>query len=210
MKKLFIIIIPALFFYINPGFAQKMSEIFVQMPDSLAQTLDKASKASLIETRKESDNTSATVQNKLGGKSDLKELTDDYLFLQISVGNSIEIKLLPINEYYSILCFVKTGCAPACDSRVSFFTTEWKPLKNNYFIPVSETVFYETELSEKCASVKDFLDMHPIRYSLNKNNQQLTATYSIGEYMNKEDYETLKDCLRESYSFDWINGKYQF
>ena len=210
MKKQLIIIIPALFFCINAGFAQNISDIFVQMPDSLVQTLDKASKASLIGAWKSSDNTNAVIQNKLGGKSELKELTDDYLFLQTSVGNSIEIKLLPVNEYYNILCFVKTGCAPACDSKVSFYTTEWKPLKNNYFTSLSETVFYKTEPSEKCVSVKDFLDMHPIKYSLNKENLQLTATYSIGEYINKDDNETLKPCLRESCSFDWVEGRFQF
>lgn len=203
------LIITALLFYTGFGFAQKMSDLFMQMPDSLAQTLDKTLKSSLIAAWKDSDNTSAVGKNKLGGKSELKELTDNYLFLQTSAGNSIEIKRLPVNEYYNILCFIRTGCAPACDSRISFYTTEWKPLKNNYFIPVSETVFYQIGMSEKCTSVKESLDMHPIKYSLNKDNLQLTATYSIGEYINKDDYETLKSCLQETCSFDWIDGKFQ-
>ena len=207
MKKQLIFVI-TLFLGIHSGFAQKMSDLFIQMPDSLVQTLDKMSKTSLIEAWKDSDGQSASIQNKLGGKSEIKELTDDYLFLQTSAGNSVEIKLLPINEYYRILCFVKNGCAPACDGKVSFYTVEWKPLKNNYFTPVSETVFHKTEMSEKCVSVKESLDMHPIKYSLNKNNLQLTATYSVGAYLNKDDYETLKPCLREICVFDWVDGRF--
>jgi hypothetical protein len=185
-----------------------MSDIFVRVPDSLVQTLDKDLRTTLIDFWAD-ENKNAIVRNNLGGQSELKELSDDYLFLQTSTGNSIEIKMLPINEYYNILCLVNTGCAPACDSGISFYTVDWKSLKNSYFPPITESAFFKSNPTDSCSDKIESLDMHPIKLALNKDNLKLTATYSIGQYLNKEDFENLKPCLQESISFDWIDGKYQ-
>lgn len=186
--------------------AQKMSDLFVRIPDSLVQTLDKTSRTTLIDFWAD-ESKKAVAQNSLGGISELKELDDDYLLLQTSEGNTIEIKLLPINEYYNILCLINTSCAPACDSRISFYTTEWKPLKNTYLQPIPVSAFFVTNNSECKKSASD-IDMNPVRLSLNKSDSKLTAFYSGDSYLNKKDFEELKPCLKSKLIFDWMDGKY--
>jgi hypothetical protein len=206
MRKQLIGLLIFFFFGTAVVSAQKMSDIFVRIPDSLVQTLDKTSRTTLIDFWGDNDK-KAVVQNSLGGMSELKDLGDNYVLLQTSEGNTVEIKLLPINEYYNILCLINTSCAPACDSRISFYTTEWKPLKNTYIQPITASGFYIPGNSD-CADLTSTIDMHPIKLSLNKDNSKLTAFYSIESYLNKEDFEKLKPCLKGELSFDWVDGRY--
>ncbi len=206
-KRLFIFLM--ICFCVNVGFAQKMSDIFTQIPDSLVQTLNKDMRKSLLSSFTE-EGKEAKVQNMLGGTSELKVLSDNYFLLQTSSSNSIEVKMLPINEYYKILCLINTYCGPACDSKISFYTTDWKPLKNTYFSEISPEMFYnKNNLTGKCKEVKEHLDIHPIKYSLNKDNTNLNVIYSVSSYLNKADYEALKPCIQESFSINWVDGKYQ-
>ena len=196
-----------LFFCILNTSAQKMSDVFVQMPDSLLQLLNKEKKIELIgyfENEKETK-----IENKLYRTSELKALTSDYLFLQTTTQSFIEIKLLPVNEYYRIICLINTYCASGCDSKISFYTTDWKPLKNNYFPIISPTIFFRDDEAGECRKLGKELDIFPVKFSFNQDSLQIKAILSIKDYLNKAEYEKIALCIQDSIVFDWIDGKYQ-
>ena len=45
------------------------------------------------------------------------------------------MKLLSINDSTKVICVVATVCAPACDSHVKFYTTDWKELVASSYLP---------------------------------------------------------------------------
>ena len=44
------------------------------------------------------------------------------------------MKLLAVNDSTQVICTVSTACAPACDSSIQFYTTDWKELPLADFI----------------------------------------------------------------------------
>ncbi|MEG1545579.1 MAG: DUF3256 family protein, partial [Tannerellaceae bacterium] len=64
----------------------------------------------------------------MNGFSVLKKLTSNYLLLQSTERSTIELKLLPLVNNTFIICMVSTVDGPVSDSRVLFYTTDWKPL----------------------------------------------------------------------------------
>ena len=82
--------------------AQDMKALFVSMPDSIAPLLTKVNREDCIDFL--ASNMKAEVKNRFGQPTELKKLTDDYLYLQTTSKSSMEMKLLPIPKIKSYFC----------------------------------------------------------------------------------------------------------
>ena len=109
---------------ISSAFAQDMKSVFISMPDSIAPLLTKVNKEDCVDFLVY--DMKAEVKNRFGGVTELKVLTDDYLFLQTTANSSMEMKLLPVNDSTKVVCMIKTVCSSACDSEVHFYSSDWK------------------------------------------------------------------------------------
>ncbi|MCD7971966.1 MAG: DUF3256 family protein [Candidatus Azobacteroides sp.] len=188
--------------------AQTMEQLFISMPDSLLPLLNQEKKVELTEHLKNGQE--GKVVNKLQGETVLIALTDTYFFLQSTQQTTLEAKVLPINEYYNIICLIKTCCGPACESQVSFYTPDWKPLNNTYFKGTKPEEFFNDISSEECKIKKAQIDLSTIQYKLEKDSDRLTASFTLKYYWNKEEYEKIAPCLQEYISYSWQgNGFYR-
>lgn len=98
--------------------AQDMKTLFIAMPDSMAPLLTKVNREDCVDFL--ASNMKAEVKNRFGKVSELKKLTDDYLFLQTTGSSSMEMKLLPLNDSVKVICVINTVCGPVCDSEIRF------------------------------------------------------------------------------------------
>ena len=102
------------------------------------------------------------------------------------------MKLLPTNDSTKVICVVATVCAPACDSHVKFYTTDWKELVASSYLPVlpvlddfiaeaADTVdIYEYEDARRQA------DMLLMKADLSAKDATLAFTFTTTDYMGKE------------------------
>ena len=194
------------------AFAQDMKSVFVSMPDSVAPLLTKVNKEDCVDFL--AYDMKAEVKNRFGGTTELKVLTDDYLFLQITKNSSMEMKLLPVTDSTKVVCMVKTVCASACDSEVHFYTSDWtqklstadflsRPAGDVFFLP-ADSVDEEYRLIRKEANV------HLMKAFLSKEDGSLTFIYTTPDYLNKENKEKLEPYLRkEPVVLKWQEGKFR-
>ena len=76
----------------------------------------------------------AQVENRFGKKSEMTDLSKDYIRMQMSSQSTRQMKVLALNDSTNVICTVSTACAPACDSSIRFYTDDWKPLTTSLFI----------------------------------------------------------------------------
>ena len=209
-------LIPAIFFFIIGVFsltalqAQEAKTLFINMPDSLSPLLTKVNREDCIDFL--GSNMKAQVDNRFGKKSEMTQLGKDYIHMQMSPQTTWQMKLLALNDSTNIICTVSTACAPACDSRLSFYTTDWKPLSASEFItlPVmndflntpDSTAIYEFDEARRSA------DILLMKADFNKENTELTITLTTPEYMSKETAEKLKPFLRRPIVYHWKEGAF--
>ena len=74
--------------------AQEMDALFVSMPDNNIPQLENAWRKDLIDLFKTGKE--ARLKNTMNGFSTLKNLTSDYLLLQVTERSTVEMKLLPL------------------------------------------------------------------------------------------------------------------
>ena len=197
---------------VTSAFAQDMKSVFVSMPDSIAPLLTKVNKEDCVDFL--AYNMKAEVKNRFGGATELKVLTDDYLFLQTTANSSMEMKLLPINDSTKVVCVIKTVCSSACDSEVHFYASDWKQklITTDYMSKPEEDVFFlpVDSADEEYALIRKEANVHLMKASLSKEDVSLTFIYTTPNYLNKENKEKLEPYLRkEPVVLKWEEGKFR-
>ena len=111
-----------------------------------------------------------------------------------------------------MVCAVSTVCAPACDSHIRFYTTDWKELPADGFLPSEPHI--DNFFTSSDSTDYDFIDarlqadMTLMKAELSKEDETLTFTLTTPEYMEKETAEKLKPFLRRSIVYTWKGGKF--
>ena len=100
----------------------RVKDLFASAPDSIFPLLTQNNRLDCIDFRE--NNMTARVKNRMDDVSELKELTDDYLLMQVSAHSTAELRLLSD----SLFCLINTYLGPTADSRVRFFDTSWHPV----------------------------------------------------------------------------------
>ena len=196
MKKL------VLFFFVLLSFcchAQDISSVFGNMPKNLILLVDSIQRHDLMNSYNKG-NSSSDITDKLNGKISLVDFRKD--FLELHSGNSsMQIALLKLVNDSKVICLIQTVCAPVCDSRLSFYTTEWKLLDaSNFISPVNASWFIKDDApqaDEVFMNAFKALDMDLIQYRFNPEKLELTQTYTTPQYLSKEDKEDIDPFLKQ-------------
>lgn len=191
--------------------AQEAKTFFVNMPDSLSPLLTRVNRADCIDFLE--SKMRAQVDNRFGKKSEMTDLSKDYIRMQMSPQTAWQMKVLALNDTTKVICTVATVCAPACDSSIQFYTADWKPMAQSSFItlPVMDdflnassdsTTVYEFDEARRSA------DILLMKADLNKEKMELTLTLTTPDYMSKETAEKLQPFLRRSIVYHWKDGSF--
>lgn len=193
--------------------AQEAKTYFKNMPDSICPLLSAVNRADFIDFLE--SKMKAEVTNNFGGKSEMTELSPDYIHVKMTPQSSWQMKLLPVNDSTKVVCVVSTVCAPACDSHVKFYTTDWKELPASSYLPelpvlddfiaeASDTVdIYEYQDARRQA------DMLLMKVELSAKDIALAFTFTTTDYMSKEAAEKLKPFVRRPIVYIWNQGKFE-
>ena len=190
-------------------YAQKMGEIFVQMPNELIVQLEEAWRKDLVELYQSGK--PAVLENTMQGKSILNKLTDQYLNLQSTEHSVVELKLLPLVNNTFIICMIQTVYGPVADSRASFYTTEWQRLSTaEIFSPVTEDRFWKEDADQASLDALSRLGMFLVKYTLSEESTTLTAEYTTPLYLDDENRQIVKPLLKdEPIRYEWKSGRYE-
>lgn len=212
MKKLtFFLFLASIWIYSVQ--AQQAKYYFINMPDSMNSLLTAVNRADCIDFLE--SKMKAEVTNRFGGKSEMTELAPDYIRMQMTPKSSWQMKLLAVNDSTKVICTVSTACAPACDSHIRFYTTDWKELPADAYLPAlpsmddfiaaapDTTDIYEYQSARRQA------DMLLMKADLSARDATLTFTFTTPGYMEKETADKLKPFIRRPITYVWEEGKFK-
>ena len=193
MRSLFLSVIIAL--CVVTVNAQNAASVFINMPRDIAIMLTDDNRKEMVGLFM--NKKPAKILNLSESESELTHLTDSYLKLQLTVQNTLEIKLLPYGNR-TVICVVQTACAPVCDSRAALYSSEWMPLTEIAPLPDLQPCQFlnkKDEGSEARKNALTALDMRFYRYELSAKNNCLLVYYTTPELLGLEDRKLLKPYL---------------
>lgn len=180
--------------------AQNMAEVFVSMPDEYVPQLEDAWRKDLVDLYNSGEN--AQLKNNMNGTSRLVKLTKDYLLLESTERTTLELKLLPLVNNTFVICKIITVKAPVADSRIAFFSPDWKPLNASDLLePVTAGWFIREDANKESMAFQEStsrLDMDLFEYKLSPDDYTLTQIYTTPQYTDKETQKKLRPFLKDS------------
>lgn len=180
--------------------AQNIAPLVIAMPDDMLVGITLDQRKSLIS--QESDTAQVAVVNVMGDTVKRLGFSEDFISLQTSNPGTLQVKLLPLVNNTQILGLITTVCGPACDSKIDFYTTDWKPLAQSDLFPqISKDDFLKNDIdrtSEAFQNAYATLDMTPVKLSFSATDKNITAVYDIKSYLSKQDYDQILPFLKET------------
>ncbi|MDO5570739.1 MAG: DUF3256 family protein [Bacteroidales bacterium] len=209
MKKIYTSIILILFSV--SAFSQNISTLFEIMPDEQLIQIDTNRRKDMYDLKKNGKD--SKMLNKLGGYSEITNLTDDYLKLQVSQNSTFEMRILDSIQGGKILAVIKTVCAPSCDSEISFYNSVWQRIpQNEIFVKPSvkdfllESTLADDSLTNEIIKVADinFLNM-----SFVDGKPEISVTIPFEELLPEEEIKFIKPYIKETPLFlEWKEGRF--
>lgn len=175
--------------------AQDIRSIFRAMPDSLCNILSAVNRADCIDFLE--SNMAAKVTNRFNKESEMTQLNDNYLHLQLTPISTFSLRLLPWHKNTPLICVVRTVEGPAKDSSIAFYTSDWQPVRASEIIPnpSKPNYFVAAELSP----TNNNITFHYT--SLLTHNEKKGDRY---QPQNKK-----KTTVSFSVIYHWIGGHYK-
>ncbi|KAA6317243.1 hypothetical protein EZS27_032570 [termite gut metagenome] len=212
MKKclLLLVILSFASFFLS---AQEAKKLFLTMPDSFTPLLTPINRADFIDFLE--NKMQAQVKNKFEKKSEMTDLTPDYIRIQMTPQSTWQMKLLAANDTTKVICAISTACAPVCDSYIRFYTTDWKELPTKEYLPKRPKPDEFFQMPSDSISLDEYdkirmkTDISLIKADLSKTGNTLSFTFTTLDYIEKEELETLKSYLREVVTYEWKERKFQ-
>ena len=192
--------------------AQKAKQYFVSKPDTILPLLTEINRADCIDFLE--SNMRAIVTNRLDGKSEMTKLTDNYIEIKLSEQSSWQMKVLALNDSTQVICTVFTACAPACDSHIKFYTTQWESLSLADYIQTMPTLSdYLPQLNEADYDIQTLnavkqADLLLIKMQLSADDNTLICSFDTPQYMEKSAALKLKPLLQKPIVYNWNSGKF--
>lgn len=173
-------------------FGQSASVYFEIIPEQHLLQIESNRRKDMLDMKKAGQ--PAIVPNRLGGTSEMTDLTDKYLRIRTSENGVFEMKLFPYGADEQMIGVIKTTCAPVCDSEIAFYTTTWEPIamKDHFELPVRMSFVKDSVDRTDPLFRQAFrsIDMDMIKLEFDSLSNSVTATQQYKEYLpdyiNKE------------------------
>lgn len=141
--------------------AADLRTLFIDMPDSIMPTLTKSERMDFLDYM--DSGMKARARNKLGGESVMTRLEDKMLTVQTSGSGRLDMVLFDMGKGKSLICVIRTVTAHYDDSRLMFYTDDWKPVPADELIELPVFEDYLTKEALKNDSVDYFKKMSMLR-----------------------------------------------
>lgn len=178
--------------------AQEAKALFNTAPESLLPLLTAVNKADFIDFL--DSNMQAKVKNRLGTTSQMTDLTEDYVRIQMTENSVWEMKRFSTADSTNVICVVSTACAPVCDSAVRFFSADWKELPASQFLQKPDlTAFLHRPDSISDKEYVDLiskLDVVLVNASLSKDESSITFTLTTPQYLGETEAKKYDGMLK--------------
>ena len=180
-------------------FSQSAAVYFEIIPEQHLLQIESNRRKDMVDMKKAGQK--AAVPNRLGGLSEMTDLTDDYLRIQTSENGVFEMKLFPYRENEQMIAVIKTTCAPACDSEISFYTTTWEPLPTGDHFQVPGRIDFVKDSanrgSEAFKQAYNSIDMDFVKLTFAPQGNEVIATTSYQMYLPEQIYKEVQPYMNE-------------
>lgn len=182
--------------------AQQVCKMWVNMPTSVAGALEKSGRQELLDLKQMKK--TAAIAGPLGEKCSIDTLTADFLSVRMNEVYTLQMKMLPTSSGDSLLCLVQTYAGPQPESRIAFYSPDWKALSMPQMHLDVDLQRPDTMSEDDFNKLQALFDPKLISFSLSPSTAELVVALSPA-VISEEEKANIK-LLKLQNKLNW-NGK---
>lgn len=210
MRKIAIMMIMAL--AAVSGYAQSPKDVadaFANAPRSIFPLLDSNTRLDMIDYFR--NGLSTPSQNALEGKSQITELTPEYMNVKMTDSSTAQLILLKDGKE-DIVAVINTVAAPGLDSNIKFYVCKkdgWMPLETKYkFSKPGWKEWLTPDGRSHQMDVEMQVPFMLVSYKYDPASKQLVLTNNLSKFLDKEVYESISPYLVQQLVYAWNGYKF--
>ena len=173
-----------------------VEKLFLSMPNDLLW-IEQSQRSEIVAYYK--DKKVDSIQNGMNGYCRLLDCdeTTGFLSLNSSAKGNMELKIFNdgSNPFIGVIFSI---CAPACDSKITFYSTDWKQITASLPDISANDFISGTISSENRVLANVLLTPLFIRYNFDKETNSLIATCNAEQFLSENDWQQLKPLLQST------------
>ena len=182
--------------------AQQVCKMWVNMPTSVAGALEKSGRQELLDLKQMKK--AATIAGPLGERCSIDTLTADFLSVRMNDVYTLQMKMLPTSSGDSLLCLVQTYAGPQPESRIAFYSPDWKALSMPQMHLDVDLQRPDTMSEDDFNKLQALFDPKLVSFSLSPSSAELVVALSPAA-ISEEEKANIKR-LKLQNKLNW-NGK---
>lgn len=182
--------------------AQQVCKMWVNMPTSVAGALEKSGRQELLDLKQMKK--AATIAGPLGERCSIDTLTADFLSVRMNEVYTLQMKMLPTSSGDSLLCLVQTYAGPQPESRIAFYSPDWKALSMPQMHLDVDLQRPDTMSEDDFNKLQALFDPKLVSFSLSPSSAELVVALSPAA-ISEEEKANIKR-LKLQNKLNW-NGK---
>lgn len=182
------------------------ADYFVSAPLSVIPTIDKMTRMDMIDYfRAGSDRAS---KNRFGGDCRILEDSREKIVISTSGSSEYTIALLPTSgrKLDQLIMVIRTLKAPAEDSSISFYDTDWKEVSGIFSMPLLKDWMLPQAKKKNRKDVENAIPFIMAKCEYSPDNYTMTLTPNLTDYIPEEALDLAKNSIKNSIVYHW-NGK---
>lgn len=191
--------------------AKDIHDFFVSEPNNVFNLLNSSTRLDMIDYYH--SGSTPELQNQIGDKSQLMELTDNYIKVKLSESSTTEVKMIPISKRDTILVVAQTFYTPTPESKLTIYNTDWEELEIERYLKVSTLDDFITiprnEGEFTMADAATIIPFTLIEYKLTADSNNLQAIFNPESYITTEGYEKIKPMLTDTLNYTLKGRKFK-
>jgi len=176
-----------------------LRELWVSEPGELFPLLPAVTRMDMLDYYDSGQIVSAP--NNLGHDTELVTVEENYISLETSASQTVEMRLLTQGRD-TVIAVIETVATPVEDSRISFYTTSWIPLRPGQVWkqqPSMATFVRQGVSKDDRKALLDRIAFPLIAlHFTGPMHSQIVARHGLNEFLTKEDYSEIRNQLTDS------------
>ncbi len=189
--------------------AENVRDFFITEPGNVFELLTQGVRAAMVTMAEQGKKIES--DNLHGGTAKIDSLDATYMSVRCSDVKQVELKLLTKGKSDTVIAVVETVKLPAPDSRISFYSTKWKP------IPVSKCMaggaptmqlFIKDGTPRKMEEeVMRHISFPLIMMTFGKTDGRLVVSQQMASFLSRDEYSKIRPYLNDAVTYSIVGTK---
>ena len=127
----------------------------------------------------------------------------------MSASSTCQNAILNLKNGKEIIALIETVLAPEVDSKISFYTTEWVPTEERYFVEPELKDWLTSAGKKNIKEIEALVPFMLVGYEYDAVSEELMLKNNIKSMLSEDVYESVASYFKQQLKYSWTGKQFK-